>query len=78
MIAFLQEYGLLIAVALPPSIVVAVNVYLVLVGERGTLLLPRERPFDDVNALVDLLPDARERADLQAIAAHEEALRRAA
>jgi hypothetical protein len=77
MIAFLQEYALLIAVALPPTIVVAINVYLALRGERGTLLLPTQRPFDDVHACADMLLDRRERADLEAIAA-QEALRRAA
>jgi len=73
MIAFLEEYGLLIAVALPPAIVVAINVYLVLVGERGTLLLPSERAFDDVHGLADMLPDAPERPDVQ-----QEAQRKAA
>jgi len=77
MIAFLQEYGLLIAVSLPPAIVVAINVYLVLRGERGTLLLPTERAFEDVHPYADMLLDRRERADLDAIAA-EDALRRAA
>lgn len=78
MIDFLRDYGLLVAVALPCVIVVAINVYLLLAGERGTLLLPSELPFDDVNPFVDMLPDAPERTDAESTAAREEALRRAA
>ena len=37
---FLNEYGLLIAVATPVVVILAMNVLLALSGERGTLLLP--------------------------------------
>jgi len=38
--AFFQEYALLVAVAAPVAVIVAMNVVAKLAGERGTLLLP--------------------------------------
>lgn len=45
---FMNEYGLLIAVALPAAAIVAINVALALGGERGTLLLPSLKPYPTV------------------------------
>jgi hypothetical protein len=45
---FFSEYGLLVAVATPVAVVAALQVYLFLAGERGTLLLPSLRPYDSV------------------------------
>jgi len=42
------EYGLLIAVATPVTVVVALQVYLFVAGERGTLLLPSLRPYESI------------------------------
>lgn len=45
---FFAEYGLLVAVAAPVAVVVALQVYLFLAGERGTLLLPSLRPYESI------------------------------
>ena len=45
---FIQEYALLIAVATPVAVIVAIQVWLVLSGERGTLLLPSQKRFPSV------------------------------
>jgi len=45
---FLREYGLLIAVATPVVVVAALQVYLFVAGERGTLLLPSLAPFESI------------------------------
>jgi len=45
---FIQEYSLLIAVATPVLVIVAIQVWLFMKGERGTLLLPSLRPFPSV------------------------------
>jgi hypothetical protein len=47
-----REYALLIAVATPVAVVVLMNLYLVLRGESGTLLLPslRRYPKIDIDA----------------------------
>src|SRR5262249_19242471 len=45
---FFSEYGLLVAVATPVVVVVALQVYLFLAGEHGTLLLPSLRPYETV------------------------------
>jgi hypothetical protein len=45
---FFTEYGLLVAVAAPVAVVVALQVYLFVTGERGTLLLPCPRPYEPV------------------------------
>ena len=37
---FFREYALLVAVATPVLVIVAMQVYLFIAGERGTLLLP--------------------------------------
>jgi hypothetical protein len=37
---FLNEFGLAFAVALPVVVIVAMNAFLALSGERGTLLVP--------------------------------------
>jgi len=46
--AFFQEYGLLIAVATPVLVVVGMQVFLFIAGERGTLLLPSLKPFESI------------------------------
>jgi hypothetical protein len=46
--AFFQDYGLLIAVATPVAVVVAMQALLFISGERGTLLLPSLRPFESI------------------------------
>ena len=41
----IHEYGLLITVALPVAVVLAMNAWLALKGERDTLLLPAPRAY---------------------------------
>lgn len=60
---FLNEYGLLIAIATPVGAVALVNVLLALGGERGTLLLPSLRPYPSVAAQASIViaePEAGE------------------
>lgn len=42
---FIQEYALLVAVAVPVATIVGYNLVLAALGESGTLLLPSLRPF---------------------------------
>ena len=49
---FFQEYGLLVAVAVPVVVIVGMQVVLFIAGERGTLLLPSLKPFESI-ALAD-------------------------
>lgn len=42
---FIQEFALLIAVAVPVATIVGYNVVLAALGESGTLLLPSLRPY---------------------------------
>ena len=42
---FMNEYGLLIAIATPVAAVALINALLALGGETGTLLLPSLRPY---------------------------------
>jgi len=59
---FIHEYALLVAVSLPVAVVVAMQAYLFLNGERGTLLLPGFGAFPKVEigamepAAVDVSP----------------------
>ena len=45
---FFQEYGLLVAVAVPVLVIVAMQVLLFVAGERGTLLFPSLKPFESI------------------------------
>ena len=65
---FIQEYGLLVAVAAPVVVVLAMQVFLFVAGERGTLLFPNLRPFDRV----DMGPQA-EPVETAQVPAHEPA-----
>jgi hypothetical protein len=42
---FIQDYSLLIAVASPVAVILGIQIWLFMAGERGTLLLPSLRPF---------------------------------
>ena len=55
---FFQEYALLIAVSLPVLVIVAIQVWLFIAGERGTLLLPSSRPFDSIVLAEEQAEDA--------------------
>jgi len=46
---FFQEYALLIVVLIPVAVVVAMQLYLYLTGERDTLLLPGLRAYPKVD-----------------------------
>ena len=43
---FIQDYALLVAIALPVLIIVGINLFLVMGGERGTLLVPSFGAFE--------------------------------
>lgn len=62
----LQEYALLFVVAAPVAVIVVIQVYLFVCGERGTLLLPSLKGFPRVEIeaqpeeeLADVAPAAR-------------------
>ena len=42
MFSFIQEFALLFAIATPLAVILAMNVFLLLEGERGTLMLPTD------------------------------------
>ena len=44
----LNDYALLIVVSLPVLVIVAIQVFLFIAGERGTLLLPSLKPFESI------------------------------
>ena len=44
----LSDYALLIVVSLPILVIVAIQVFLFIAGERGTLLLPSLKPFESI------------------------------
>lgn len=53
----IQEYALLFAVAIPMVLIAGINMFLVLTGERGTLLLPIPQAMpSDGPAPVDVQP----------------------
>ena len=59
--SFFQEYALLIGVATPVAVIVGIQVWLFMKGERGTLLLPSSPPFasiDNATAALARLPVA--------------------
>jgi len=58
---FINEFGLLIAVATPVGVIALINVLLAMGGERGTLLLPSLRSYPAV-----LEPQAPITAKMQA------------
>lgn len=45
---FINEYSLLVAVVIPGLAIAGLNLFLVLGGERDTLLLPFARPYPAV------------------------------
>lgn len=59
---FINEYALLVAVVLPVAVVVAMQVYLFLNGERHTLLMPGFGAYPEVvigtmkRAMTDVSP----------------------
>lgn len=53
----IQEYALVFAVAIPIVLIAGINMFLVLTGERGTLLLPTPMPMPSNGpAPVDVQP----------------------
>ncbi len=71
---FIQEYSLLIAVALPLVTIVAANVMLAASGERGTLLLPLPMSFPSRGEPVTVVREvSTQRIDTDArVSANEE------
>ena len=67
---FIQEYALLIAVATPVSVIVGIQVWLFMTGERGTLLLPSLRRFPSVD--IAEAAKARERIEALVVACDTE------
>lgn len=55
----LNEYSLLVVVALPVAITAGINVALALSGESGTLLLPSLRPYPKIEIpRIEAAPEA--------------------
>ena len=74
---FFQEYSLLIAFAVPCLAILGINVFLMLSGEEGTLLLPTLRPFPTVPAIAAETPSTGI-VMIDAVAANDEFEREAA
>ncbi len=53
---FIENYAHLIVIAAPVLTLAAMNLFLVLGGERGTLLLPSSSPVASPARAVNLLP----------------------
>ena len=51
---FINEYALLVAVAVPVLAIAGLNVFLALTGETETLLLPFARPYPAVESAVSV------------------------
>ena len=62
---FMNEYGLLIAIATPVLVLALINVLLALGGEAGTLLLPSLRAYPPVldEARADAVTEPQPRAE---------------
>ena len=54
----IQQYALLVVVAIPVVVVLAINLLLFLVGERGTLLLPRPGRYPRIELEGEPAPQA--------------------
>lgn len=75
---FLNEYSLLVVVALPIAIVAGLNLVLGMTGESGTLLLPSLRGYPAVEIpRVETTPEAVE-PDLGVTAVNHDEYRKAA
>jgi hypothetical protein len=75
------EYALLLTATLSPVLViVAINVWLAINGEEGTLLLPRVKPYPkvDLEAADDLGPVRSDEPEVEQEMPVEEPLRKAA
>ena len=55
---FFREYALLVALASPILVIVAMQVYLFAAGERGTLLLPSLERYASIAIQVAARPEA--------------------
>jgi hypothetical protein len=73
---FIQDYALLVAIALPVLIIVGINLFLVMGGERGTLLVPSFGPFEKGLEPAPEQPQVAVREETQA--ANDEFARKAA
>jgi hypothetical protein len=76
---FIENYAQLFAVAIPVLTLAGMNLFLALGGERGTLLLPSDGPFDVITRpmAANAVP-ARASAELPAIPANDPDFRRTA
>ena len=77
---FMFEYSLLVAVALPVAVVLAINAILALSGEKGTLLLPSlgGYPPVEIPAIDAAIEPVRQVASVEDTPVHAEELRQAA
>lgn len=74
----IQEYALLIAVAIPFFAVIGINLFLAFAGELETLLLPVPRPYPKVEYTVSTAPLTAGTVEIAAEPEEEERLREAA
>ena len=70
--SFFQEYSLLVAVATPVAVIVAINVQLYLSGERGTLLVPGVMSFPNLASEAATAPTVENCAPASAEAANDD------
>jgi hypothetical protein len=74
---FFHEYALLVAAAIPVATVVGINVFLMIAGEKGTLLFPSLGRYPSHDIRMDETPSATSGLPASA-AANDEVEREAA
>jgi hypothetical protein len=74
---FFHEYALLVAAAIPVVTVLGINVFLMVAGEKGTLLLPTLGRYPSHDFRVDETPSATA-GQPASVAANDEVEREAA
>jgi hypothetical protein len=74
----IQQYALLVVVAIPVAVVLAMNLLLFFFGERGTLLLPRPGRYPRIELEDEPAPQAAAVGQPGIVVIEEAPLRKAA
>ena len=74
----IQQFALLVVVAVPVAVVIAMNLFLAFFGERGTLLLPRMDRYPRIDLETEPVPQAVAAEEPGIAVVEEEPLRKAA
>jgi hypothetical protein len=74
----IQQFALLVVVAVPVVVVLAMNLFLLYFGEHGTLLLPRPARYPRIELANEPAPQAAALEEPAMAVIEEEPLRKAA